>query len=141
MPRDLAPARTCAAPARGALLPVESPAAVWAAARREFRIARSDEMPQRARMLDVLEQLQRGHLLALLGTTVPAVWLDGRPDIALLAGVLFCCGYVEIAGRHRDNAGIVYFTLSPRGANKLAEGRAWWNSLSAFERLEVRLFG
>ncbi len=136
------PVRTpLAAGAAAALSPVESPAAVWAAARREFRAGRIDRVPQRARMLDVLDHLQRGHLLALMGSTLPAVWLDGYPDIALLAGVLFCCGWVEIVGCHRDHANIVYFRLSPAGTRKLAEGRAWWRSLSLVQRLAVRLFG
>lgn len=145
MPRDTAYPSTSTAqsnlPVACMLQPVESAAAVWAAARREFRVGNIEQMPLRARMLDVLECLQRGHLLALMGTTVPAVWLDGRADIALLAGVLFCCGYVEIAGRHRDNANIAYFALSPLGARKLREGRAWWNSLTPLQRLKVRLFG
>lgn len=128
-------------PVASVLQPVESAAAIWSVARREFHVGKVERMPLRARMLDVLEHLQRGHLLALMGSTVPAVWLDGRADIALLAGVLFCCGYVEIAGRHRDNANIVYFALSPLGARKLREGRVWWNSLTPLQRLWVRLFG
>lgn len=121
--------------------PVEPTASVWATALREFRVGKTDQLPMRARLLDVLEQLQRGHLLALMGTTLPVVWLDGRHDIALLAGVLFCYGYVEIVGRHRDNANIVYFGLSSKGALKLRDGRRWWNTLSLWQRLWVRLFG
>jgi hypothetical protein len=120
---------------------VEPAASAWATALREFRVGKIDQLPMRARLLDVLEQLQRGHLLALMGTTLPAVWLDGRHDIALLAGVLFCYGYVEIVGRHRDNADIVYFGLSSKGALKLRDGRRWWNTLSLWQRLWVRLLG
>jgi hypothetical protein len=120
---------------------VEATASVWATAVREYRVGKIDQLPMRARLLDVLEQLQRGHLLALMGTTLPVVWLDGRHDIALLAGVLFCYGYVEIVGRHRDNASIVYFGLSSKGELKLRDGRAWWSTLSLRQRLWVRLFG
>jgi hypothetical protein len=123
------------------LLPVASVAAVWSVALREYRIEKVERLPLRARMLDMLEHLDRGQLLALMGATVPAVWLDGHPDIALLAGVLFCYGYVEIAGRHRDNANIVYFSLSPEGRRKLREGRAWWNALSFWQRLKVSICG
>jgi hypothetical protein len=114
---------------------------VWATARREYKTNRAEQLPLRFRLLDVLEYLQRGHLLAMMGMTLPVVWLDGRQDIALLAGVLFCYGYVEVVGRHRDNANIVYFGLSPGGERKLREGRAWWHSLSFWERVQVRLFG
>jgi hypothetical protein len=108
---------------------------------REYRTKQVEQLPLRLRMLDVLGHLQRGHLLAMLGTTLPVVWLDGHQDIALLAGVLFCYGYVEVVGRHRDNASIVYFGLSPNGERKLREGLAWWNSLSFWQRLQVRLLG
>jgi hypothetical protein len=114
---------------------------VWAAARREYGTQGVEQLPLRVRLLDVLEHLQRGHLLALMGTTLPVVWLDGHPDIALLAGVLFFYGYVEVVGRHRDNANIVYFGLSPSGEHKLREGQAWWRSLSFWERVKVRLLG
>jgi len=144
MPHDTSYGPAAFAPAaRGGqqLRPVESVASVWATALREYRIEKVEQLPLRARMLNVLEHLQRGHLLAMLGTALPVVWLDGHQDIAVLAGVLFCYGYVEVVGRHRDNANIVYFGLSPAGARKLQEGRAWWNTLSLRQRLLVRLFG
>jgi hypothetical protein len=128
-------------PVPPALLPVQSAARVWDTVTREFSAARSEQMPLRARMLDVLEHLNRGHMLALMGAGVPMVWLDGHHDIVLLAGVLFCYGYVEIAGRHRSNPHIVYFRLSDAGRRKLGEGRAWWHSLSLWQRLQVRVFG
>jgi hypothetical protein len=114
---------------------------VWATALREYKTKQVEQLPLRLRMLDVLGHLQRGHLLAMMGTTLPVVWLDGHQDIALLAGVLFCYGYVEVVGRHRDNANIVYFGLSQTGERKLREGLAWWNSLSFWQRLQVRVFG
>jgi hypothetical protein len=140
MPRQIAFAHETWDP-RAELLPVPVPAAIWAHARREFAIGPLAQLPLRARLLDVLEHLDRGHLLALLGTAVPAVALEGHPDIALLAGVLFTYGYVQIAGQHRDNPRLVYFTLSEIGQRKLAEGRAWWNGLSFWQRLRVRLLG
>ena len=84
------------------MLPVPAPADVWARAQREFASSRIERFPLRARLLDMLEQLDRGHLLALMGSTTPRVWLNGCPDIALLAGVLFSYDYVQIAGRHRE---------------------------------------
>ena len=123
------------------MLPVAAPSSVLALARREFGIERVEQLPLRARLLDVLERLDRGHLLALLGVAVPTVWFDGHPDIAVLAGVLFTYEYVQIAGRHRENPHVVYFTLSDTGRRKLAEGRAWWNGLSFWQRLRVRLLG
>jgi hypothetical protein len=140
MPRDIA----FSADPRGladAMLPVPAPSAIWARARREFGIERVEQLPLRARFLDVLEHLDRGHLLAMMGTAVPAVSLDGHPDIALLAGVLFTYGYVQIIGRHRDNPHVVYFALSDAGREKLRDGRAWWNGLSFWQRLRVRLVG
>jgi hypothetical protein len=144
MPRDLP--LDCQPPSAVALpsnlmLPVHAPAQVWALARQAFGVAPVEQLPLRARFLDVLEHLNRGHPLALLGATVPALWLDGYPDIALLAGVLFTYGYVEIAGRHRENPAVVYFTLSEAGLRKLQEGRAWWNALSFWQRLRVRFCG
>jgi hypothetical protein len=123
------------------MLPVDRPSTVLATARREFGIERVEQLPLRARLLDILERLDRGHVLILMGTTVPAVSLDDCPDIALLAGVLFTYGYVQIAGRHRDNPHIIYFILSDVGRRKLREGRAWWNRLSFLQRLRVRLLG
>lgn len=144
MPRDL-PLRSqmpsTAAAAVEQMRPVSAPTSVWARARQAFPPERIEQLPLRARLLDVLEHLQRGHPLALLGTGAPAVWLDGHPDISLLAGVLFNYGYVEIAGRHRDNPAIVFFTLSAAGRRKLREGRDWWNALSFWQRLRVRLLG
>lgn len=128
-------------PVPPALLPVQSAASVWALVKREFNHARIDQIPLRARMLDILEHMNRGHMLALMGATVPMVWLDGQHDVVLLAGVLFSYGYVEIAGRHRSNPHIVYFRLSDAGRRKLGEGRDWWRSLSLTQRLWVRAFG
>jgi hypothetical protein len=123
------------------MLPVPVPADVWARAQREFAVSRIEQLPVRARLLDVLEQLDRGHLLALMGATTPRVWLSGCPDITLLAGVLFTYDYVQIAGRHRETPYVVYFTLSEDGRRKLREGRAWWGTLSFWQRMRVRLFG
>jgi hypothetical protein len=118
-----------------------SPASIWAQARREFAIDRIEQLPLRARLLDLLEHLDRGHLMAIAAAATPSIGLDGFPDVTLLAGVLFTYGYVEIAGRHRDNPRIVYFRLSPAGRGKLREGRHWWNGLPPWRRLVVRLFG
>lgn len=145
MPRDVpyfeGEGHAAAEQAELELAPVASPLSVWAAAQRAFKIRKVEHLPLRGRLLDILEHLDRGHLLALAGGTLPSVWLDGHPDIALLAGVLFCYGYVEIAGRHRDNANIVFFRLSSAGERKLSEGRTWWNSLSFWQRLHVRALG
>lgn len=140
MLRDIAFDATQALP-HGGLLPVASPAQVLAQAQRAFASERLEELPLRAKLLDVLEQLDRGHLLALAGTAAPTVWLAGHPDISLLAGVLFGYGYVQIAGCHRLNPNIVYFSLSAAGRRKLHEGRLWWNRLSLWRRLLVRVFG
>lgn len=123
------------------MLPVRSPAEVWAQAQREFPLSPVDQLPLRARLLEVLEQLDRGHLLAMMGATFPRLWLAGCPDIVLLAGVLFTYDYVQIAGRHRETPHVVYFTLSEAGRCKLREGRAWWNGLSFLQRMRVRLLG
>jgi hypothetical protein len=123
------------------MLPVPAPASVLARAKREFGVARVERLPLRARLLDVLERLDRGHLLALMGATTLRAWLTGCPDITLLAGVLFTYDYVQIAGRHRETPYVVYFTLSEAGRRKLREGRAWWGTLSFWQRMRVRLFG
>jgi hypothetical protein len=140
MPRDIAFDATQAL-RHDALLPVSSPAQVWVRAQRTFAAERLEQLPLRAKLLDVLEQLDRGHLLALAGAASPTVWLTGHPDISLLAGVLFGYGYVQIAGCHRLNPTIVYFSLSAAGRRKLLEGRSWWNRLSLWQRLLVRVFG
>lgn len=140
MPRDIAFSARRFSPA-DLMLPEPSPSAVWARARQAFGIRSIDQLPLRARLLDVLEQLEGGHLLAMMGVTLPTVWLDGNPDIALLAGVLFTYGYVEIAGRHRHNPDVVFFSLSDAGRRKLREGRAWWNRLTVWQRLRIRLLG
>ena len=121
--------------------PVSAPADVWALAQREFPASRVEQLPLRARLLDVLELLDRGHLLALMGATTPRVWLQGCPDIPLLAGLLFTYDYVQIAGRHRETPHVVYFTLSDTGRRKLREGQAWWRGLTVWQRLRVRLLG
>jgi hypothetical protein len=123
------------------LLPVAAPAEVWARAQREYALDRIDRLPLRARLLQVLDLLDRGHLLALMGATTPRVWLYGCPEIPLLAGLLFTYEYVQIAGRHRETPYVVYFTLSEAGRHKLREGQAWWNGLSFGQRIKVRLLG
>jgi hypothetical protein len=140
MPRDIA-FNTERSKFSHLMLPVPVPSIVWARARQAFAIERIEQLPLRARLLDVLEHLNRGHLLALMGATLPAVWLDGYPDITLLAGVLFTYGYVQIAGCHRHNPHVVYFALSDAGRRKLREGRAWWNGLTLWQRLQVRVLG
>jgi len=140
MPRDIAFNADLRGPA-ATMLPVPAPSSVLARAKREFGIERVEQLPLRARLLDVLDRLDRGHYMALLGVAVPTVWLDGHPDITLFAGVLFTYDYLQIAGRHRENPHVVYFTLSDAGRRKLAEGRAWWNGLSFWQRLRVRLLG
>jgi hypothetical protein len=140
MPRDIAFDATQAL-RHGALLPVPSPDQVWAQARSTYAAERLERLPLRAKLLDVLEQLERGHLLALAGGAAPTVWLAGHPDISLLAGALFGYGYVQISGRHRINPNIVYFSLSAAGRRKLGQGRLWWNRLSLWQRLLVRVFG
>ena len=140
MPRELSLSPDQAAPGRR-MLPAPAPSTVWARARREFAMSRIEQLPLRGRLLDVLEHMNRGNMLALMGAAVPAVWLDGHPDIPLLAGVLFTYGYVQIAGHHRDNPHVVYFTLSEAGLHKLREGRAWWRRLSFWQRLRVRVLG
>jgi hypothetical protein len=122
-------------------LPVSAPASVLARAKREFGVARVERLPLRARLLDVLARLDGGHLLALMGSTTPRAWLNGCPDITLLAGVLFTYDYVQIAGRHCENPHVVYFTLSDAGRRKLRQGQAWWNGLTVWQRLRIRLFG
>ncbi len=140
MVRDIA--FTATLPQAAALMrPVDAPADIWTRAQREFACERVERLPLRARLLDVLEQIDRGRLLVLMGATTPRAWLDGYPDIALLAGVLFTYEYVQIAGRHRDTPHVVYFTLSPAGRRKLLQGRQWWNGLSFWQRLMVRMFG
>ncbi|MCX8004394.1 MAG: hypothetical protein N2688_05470 [Burkholderiaceae bacterium] len=145
MPRDAAlpsgfPPSLCHRPP--GTYPVASVEAVMAAVRRAFPAERCDRLPLRARLLDVLEALDTGRVLVLcLASSVPTVWLDGHPDVVLLAGVLFTYGFVEVLGRHRDNADLVYFALSAAGARKLREGRAWWNSLSLWQRVLVRIGG
>lgn len=123
------------------MLPVSAPADVWTRIQHEFRASRVERLPLRARFLDVLEHLDRGHLLAVMGATTPRVWLAGFPEIVLLAGVLFTYDYVQIAGRHRETPHVVYFTLSDAGRRKLHQGQAWWNGLSFWQRMQVRLFG
>ncbi len=123
------------------MLPVPAPADVWSRAQREFPPSRIERLPLRARFLDVLEYLDRGHLLAMMGATTPRVWLAGCPEIPLLVGVLFTYDYVQIAGRHRENPYVVYFTLSDAGRSKLREGKAWWKGLTFGQRVRVRLFG
>jgi hypothetical protein len=123
------------------MLPVPAPADVWARVLREFDSRPVERLPLRARLLDALERLDQGHLLAVMGATTPRVWLAGCPEIVLLAGLLFSYDYVQIAGRHRENPHVVYFTLSEAGRRKLHEGQAWWNGLSFWQRTRVRLFG
>jgi len=140
MPRDIA-FTAGLGNASDLMLPVRVPADVWALAQREFPLSLVEQLPLRARLLDVLEQMDRGHLLAMMGATVPRLWFPGCPEIVLLAGVLFTYDYVQIAGRHRENPHVVYFTLSEEGRGKLREGRAWWDGLSFWQRLRVRLLG
>jgi hypothetical protein len=140
VPRDIA-FTACLAGAAELMRPVPAPAEVWERVQREFAVGRVERLPLRARLLDVLEQLDHGHLLALMGSTTPRAWLNGCPDITLLASVLFTYDYVQIAGRHRENRHVVYFTLSDAGRRKLHEGRAWWNGLTLCQRLRVRLLG
>lgn len=143
MPRDIPyhPGWRASRAGSARFAPVPCADAVLAAAQRAFGFEKCEQLPLRARLLDLLEDLDRGRLLVFLGGATPAVWLDGHPEVALLAGVLFGYGYVQLVGCHRDNPNIVYFELSPAGARKLREGRAWWNALSFWQRLRVRICG
>ncbi|MCX7902725.1 MAG: hypothetical protein N2483_10700 [Burkholderiaceae bacterium] len=117
-------------------------AAVMEAVQRAFPVERCDRLLVRARLLDVLEALSSGRMLVVcLAGSMRTVWLEGHPDVRVLAGLLFTYGLVGSLGRHRDNANIVYVVLSASGACKLREGRAWWNSLSLWQWLAVRIVG
>jgi hypothetical protein len=114
---------------------------LWRLIDQTFKAEQVEQLPGRARLLQILELLDRGRHLTLSpnGQEI-AVWLEGIPDIRLFAGILFNYRYVAIAERS-ENGNLVYFTLSQQGQRKLDEGLEWWRSLGFLQKLWIRIRG
>lgn len=101
-------------------------------------------IPHRFLTLRALRLLGKGHQLIVAGDASFLVFLDGIPDIALIAGYLLEKGWVFPLAPPSDGiegAGPAYYALSELGAASLRVAEAWWNELPLKERLRVRLWG
>lgn len=101
-------------------------------------------IPHRFLALRALRLLGKGHQLIVAGDASFLVFLDGIPDIALIADYLLEKEWVFPITPPSDaieGTGPVYYALSELGAASLKVAEAWWNELSLKERLRVRLLG
>lgn len=99
-------------------------------------------IPDRYLTLRALRLLDKGHQLIVAGNASFLVFLDGIPDIALIAGYLLERGWVcPIPPPDDVVGGPSYYALSELGAHSLRVAEAWWNDLPFRERMQVRLWG
>lgn len=105
---------------------------------------RRKPIPHRFLTLRALRLLGMGHQLIVAGDASFLVFLDGVPDIALIAGYLLEKEWVcplPPPNDLMDGVGPAYYALSDLGAASLSVAETWWNGLSLKERLQVRLWG
>ncbi|HEX5393428.1 MAG TPA: hypothetical protein VFW68_09110 [Rhodocyclaceae bacterium] len=103
-----------------------------------------EPIPHRFLTLRALRLLGKGHQLIVAGDASFLVFLDGIPDIALIADYLLEKEWICPLPPPSDvveGAGPAYYALSDLGATSLQVAEAWWNELSLKERLRVRLWG
>lgn len=100
---------------------------------RAYPASRCPRIPSPARVLGLLRSLERGNLLLVSGGG-SSVHMEGFPDAAPFAGLLFACRWLEPAQVHRSGCGTAWWRLSEVGRRKLAEGVEWWRGLSRRER-------
>lgn len=98
-----------------------------------------DGIPHRHLVLRALRQLWRGNHLIVAGEASFLVFLDGIPDIALIAEYLLSQEWVKPI--LAPNEGPRYYALSAEGFRSLQVAENWWSELSLPERLAVRFWG
>ena len=88
--------------------------------------------------LRALRQLARGHYLIVAGETSLGVRLEGVPDAVHLVDDFLGGGLVR---EIRAEQGVRWYAISDFGRDTLRRGEAWWATLTAMERLQVRFGG
>jgi hypothetical protein len=88
--------------------------------------------------LRALRQLARGHYLVVAGDTSLGVRLEGAPDAVHLVDDFLAGGLVR---QIRSEKGVRWYAITDFGRDTLRRGEAWWATLTAMERLQVRFGG
>lgn len=100
-------------------------------------------IPNQAETLNVLQLMGNYAPILMLGNDAEGYgtrWtIDGHPVQPPIAKYLMQSGFVADAGK--TELGAKKLALTESGVEFRREGLLWWNSLSLFQKLKVRLLG
>ncbi|MEN3112658.1 hypothetical protein ACFONG_18470 [Uliginosibacterium paludis] len=98
----------------------------------------SSNIPHRFWLLSIFRSLGAGNPLLIAGPSAFAHYLDGVPQVALLASYLERHGWLA---KVSDARSVPRYHLSEKGRAFWIEGERWWHQLSWLERCKIRLLG
>lgn len=101
--------------------------------------ASASNIPHRFWLLSIFRSLGRGNALLIAGPGAFEHYLDGVPQVAILANYLARNGWLEEI-RH-GHGGVARYRLSDKGLNFWHEGEQWWHRLSLWEQCKIRVMG
>jgi hypothetical protein len=96
------------------------------------------DIPHRFWLLTIFRSMGGGNPLLIAGPGAFEHYLDGVPQVALLAGYLHRHGWLEAV---HDAGCVQRYRLSRKGWHFWQEGEGWWQQLSWWERCKVRALG
>lgn len=96
-------------------------------------------IPHRFWLLTIFRSLGMGNPLLIAGPGTFEHYLDGVPQVAILANYLHRHGWIEAV--NKGHSGIARYRLSPKGRDFWREGESWWRRLSFWEQCKVRVMG
>lgn len=100
----------------------------------------SPAIPDRAEFVDVLNALQRGHVLVRLNDQHDGCWLAGR-NVFWSFEPLVHFGLIERFDNPQGFSGVRYYRLNDRGCDFAEKACAAWKRRPLLERVVVRLVG
>lgn len=95
-------------------------------------------IPHRFWLLSIFRSMGSGNPLVIAGSASFAHYLDGVPQVALLAGYLERHGWLK---KVSDARSVPRYHLSDKGREFWIEGERWWQQLSWWQRCKIRLMG
>lgn len=98
----------------------------------------SASIPHRFWLLTIFRSLGVGNHLFIAGPGSFEHYLEGVPQVAILANYLHRHGWIEPV---QGNFCVARFRLSAKGRAFWREGEHWWDQLSWWQRCMVRALG
>lgn len=100
--------------------------------------AHATNIPHRFWLLKIFRSMGKGNMLVIAGPSAFAHYLDGVPQVALLAAYLNRHGWLKPV---QDACAVQRYRLSDKGHQFWVEGERWWQNLSFWDRCKIRLMG